>query len=242
MASLPTSFAPTLASFSANTGIVQVSSANTTPTVSSMLDLVSGLGAKQLTVANQPSFSAPQGVSPALSHQSLSFGGSANMSFDSLAAKVGASWTAYVVASVVTPAGAPEVLAAFGTSTNAADGYAQLFVANSLGGFNFHNNAGVETAGAGGAIDTGIHCFVLSYGSGSVALYVDGVSAASASITGAITYDRFTFGALNSNGAISSNLTGKIYEASVFGGARDQNVESYLLYKYGLNNATNKGV
>lgn len=226
---LPNSFAPTLAAFNSDYGSVQVQSKTTTASVVSWLDLISGLGASQLTVANQPTLSITSGQ-----HNYLAFGGSANLGFNSLSSKVGSAWTVYLVATVTTPSGGAQDLFSFGTSTSAVDGYAQLYVSGSAAFANFHNNAGAQSQVTGGTVNNKLHLYTMSYGGGHIQLKLDGTSLGTAAISGAISFDRCTFGALSANGSVSRNLTGSINELAVFGGTVDTNVETYFLNKYSL--------
>jgi len=239
---LPYSANPTLAYFDFTDADVQVQSANSTASVVSCLDSVSGKAATQLTVASQPTFNNASAINiDGLKNKlpDLKFGGSAYLSFDSVAANVSQSWTVFLVASVVTPAGGEQDLFTFGTSTSAVDGYARLMVTGSAAGFSAHNTAGTGPGTTtGGTVDTKVHLYTLvkDANAGTMYLRLDGTQVATASCTGATAYDRATIGAFNANGAISNQLTGEISEVAVVLGVADiKSVEHYFLFNYGLN-------
>lgn len=236
---LPNSAKPTLAAFEATGGYVNIQSTNTTATVASWIDVVSGLPAYQPTVADQPTFKN----SGLAGRPDIRFGGSAYLPFNSLAPDVGQSFTVFLIASVDTAAGTNQDLFTLSQNGSAVDGYVRLFVNSSLGAFSAQNNSGTgpATTSGGTITNAAVNLFTLikDGNAGTISLRVNGVAAASASATGTYTFDRCTIGALNAGGSVSHNLTGEIAEFSVFGGVAETSIEAYYLYKYGLNTSSN---
>lgn len=238
---LPIAASATLAYFTFDAGSVQVSSANTTPTVDSALDQTSGLGAVQLTTANQPQYVRSLYGVPSF-YDSLSFNGtSAVLAFDSLASKVaGGSFTVYIVASTTTPATANMDLFSFGKT--ATDGYIQAFISGSAAGFLAKDDsATVVNPGTAGTITSAVNLYTLvrDAGAGTIALRLNGTQILSASASGVYTPSTFSFGALRNNSTTTRFLNGNLYECAVFAGAGISmtNIETYFKAKYlnGLN-------
>jgi len=235
---LPNSANACLAWFCANTGFVNISSANTTPTVSSMIDKTSGLGAVQTTVANQPTFVGSTYGVPS-SYPTLAFNGSsANLTFDSLSSEIANGFTVFVAASTSVPATANMDLLSFGKA--AADGYIQMFISSSKAGFSSKNDAAAVVAPAtAGTVDTAMHLYTLVYLPGNtLTLRLDGTQIVQAGISGVFSVNTCTIGALRNNSSTSRYLNGNIAEIAVYAGQADLTaVENYFSNKYlqGLN-------
>lgn len=237
MSSLPLSASATLAHFDFGGGVVQVSSSNSTPTVVSVLDSVSGLGAYQATIADQPQYSRSLYGVPS-SYASLAFDGAASvLPFDKLAANVAVntSFTMYVVASTTVPAISNMDLFSLGKA--AADGYIQVFISGSAAGFSAKDDSAVVTAPAtAGTVDTGLHLYTLvrDAGARTLTLRLDGTQIITASASGVFTPNTFSFGALRNNSSTGRYLNGNIFEFATFAGAGVSmtSIETFFIDRY----------
>lgn len=239
---LPLSSAPCLAHFDATSGFVNVKTANSTPTVVSIIDAVSAQPAVQLTIGSEPTFKSA-GLD---GRPDLRFGGSANLQFNSIASEVGTSFGVFVVGSVDTASNTNQDLFTLSQNGSAVDGYVRLMVNSSALKAITHNNSGTEVSISGGTVSNST-VFVASLlkdaGAGTLTLRLNGTTVASAGITGAFTFDRCTLGALNAGGSVSHNLTGDLSEVALFGGPGSYiAIEAFLLAKYGISINVNSGL
>ena len=110
------------------------------------------------------------------------------------------------------------------------------------------STAGTFTASV--AISTGAHVVTATKANGSLTLRVDSAQVATTAVTAASeTFNTFCVGALNSNGAVSSYLTGSLGTLAVYGAQGNTTgmadifqVETYLLEQYGIIRSASSGI
>lgn len=231
---LPLSAQPILCHFDFGSQYVQISSANSTATIVSALDQISGLGALQTTIASQPTFSLSQFGVPAFYHGAKFDGSNDSLGFNSLASKVATlnSFTIFVVAKTASPASTNQDLVAFGKGTS-GDGYTRVGFSGSAAFFSDKNDAAVVASGTGGTVDTNTHLYTLVNANGTLSLRLDGTQVASSAVSGAHTYTTLTFAALANNSTTANFANATIYEIAIYAGKADLTaVENYFSNKY----------
>ncbi len=231
---LPNSSQPCLARIDFGAGNVNIVSANSTPTIQSVVDMVSGQAALQNTVANQPTLLRQIQRVPSFYDAGVFNGTSQVLAFDTLAPLVATmnSFTVFVSFKVNTAATANQTLFSFGRV--GADGYTSLMVSGSAVLVADKNDAATITTATGGTVDTNIHWAALSSANGTLTAYLDSATAvASASVGGAHTYGTCSIGALRNNGTTNNYFGGNIYEVAVFKGLADMTaIATYMTAWY----------
>lgn len=242
---LPYSANPVLAHFDFGSGNdVQIQSSTSTPNIVSIVDQVSGQGAFQTTVADQPTFSLSKYGVPS-SYNAAAFNGSSQvLTFDYLASLVAAlnSFTVFVAFNATALSGTQDL---FTFGKTGADGYWRLsLVSTAVQVFNKNDTPTVVTA-TGGTVTAAIPQWAaLSVSGGTMTAYLNGTlsapatTVASASVTGTTTVTTCSIGALRNNGSTSNYFGGTIYEVAVFKGLADMTaLGTYFTAEYlqGLN-------
>jgi hypothetical protein len=235
---LPLSAQPVLARFSFDYNDMKINSTNTTPTVMSVVDQISGMGASQLVVADQPTFALSSYRVPPF-YDGLAFNGSSQLlQFDSLASTVATlnAFTIFVAFKASSPSTTNQDLFTFGKGTS-GDGYFRLSVSGSgILGINKSDTPTVVSI-SGGSVDTNPHWAALSSSGGIMTLTLDGATIGSSAVSGTNTLTTCSIGALRNNSATANYFAGTIYEAVVYKGLADMSaVGTYFsaVYKNSL--------
>lgn len=227
---LPYSSSAVLARLDFSGNFVNVVSANSTPTIQSIVDVISGQAASQTVVANQPTLSRTVQRPTVGFYDAAVFNKSSQvLAFDTMASVIAAlgSFTVFVAFNPTTVTGTQDLFT-FGKTS--ADGYWRLALSGSSVLVENKNDTPTTVAASGGTVVAATNAWVaMSVSGGTMTAYLNGTSVASASVTGTTTVTQCSIGALRNNSTTTNYFGGSIYEVALYKGLADMTaVGSYF--------------